>query len=135
MTRVRADRGSTVVLSVYHSHLSCLLPQHGAGPKHRPRIVLEAWQEEHIRLAPWPFLRGCIRSDGCVFVNRTGPYEYLSYEFCNYSQDILDLFMAVCDIVDLHPRRYAKRVRLYRREDVARLLRHVGTKQRADPLG
>ena len=25
------------------------------------------------RAEPWPFLRGCIRSDGCVFVNRTGP--------------------------------------------------------------
>ena len=53
--------------------------------------MLETWQRL-VGAAPWAFLRGCIRSDGCVFVNRTGRYEYLSYGFTNYSSDILDLF-------------------------------------------
>jgi hypothetical protein len=134
VARVRADEGSTVVLSVYHSHLSCLLPQHGPGCKHERRIELEPWQAEHVRRSPWTFLRGCIRTDGCVFVNRTGRYEYLSYEFRNYSQDILVIFASTCESVGLRPRRYSERVRLYRRDDVARLLEHVGTKGRSDSI-
>ena len=128
--RVSADRGSTVILSTYHGHLSCLLPQHGSGRKHERRIALEPWQDAHVRASPWTFLRGCLRTDGCAFVNRTGPYEYLSYEFRNYSTDILRIFVTVCELVGLQPRRYATRVRLCRRADVALLLEHVGTKER-----
>ena len=71
--RVLLDGGSTVVLHVYNSHLSCLFPQAGPGKKHERAIALEPWQAERVAAAPWAFLRGCIRSDGCVFVNRTGP--------------------------------------------------------------
>ena len=71
--RVLLDRGSTVVLHVYSRHLACLFPQAGPGKKHARPIVLEAWQAAHVAAAPWAFLRGCIRSDGCAFVNRTGP--------------------------------------------------------------
>jgi hypothetical protein len=78
--RVVADRGSTVVLWVYHRHLACLFPQHGPGKKHERPMELEAWQTGLVAEAPWSFLRGCIRSDGCSFVNRTGRYSYLSYE-------------------------------------------------------
>ena len=38
---VRADGGATAVVSVYFSHLSCLLPQHGAGKKHHREVPLE----------------------------------------------------------------------------------------------
>jgi hypothetical protein len=131
---VPADAGATVVLSVYHAHLSCLLPQHGPGRKHERKIELEGWQEEHVRRSPWAFLRGCIRTDGCVFVNRTGRYDYLSYEFRNYSRDILALFASTCESVGLRPRRYAQRVRLYRRDDVAVLLHQVGTKERSEAI-
>jgi hypothetical protein len=117
-----------VVLSVYHGHLSCLFPQAGPGKKHLRRIELESWQSALVQAAPWSFLRGCIRSDGCVFVNRTGRYEYVSYEFSNLSSDIVDLFIATCEGLGLRPRRYPRYVRLYRREDVARLLEEVGTK-------
>jgi hypothetical protein len=78
--------------------------------------------------APWPFLRGCIRSDGCVFVNRTGRYSYLSYEFSNSSADILGLFTDVCDLVGVGYRRYARQVRINRRGSVALMLDHVGIK-------
>jgi len=126
--RVSADRGSTVVLGVYHRHLACLFPQHGAGKKHDRPIVLEGWQRQLVDAAPWAFLRGCIRSDGCVYVNRTGRYEYLSYDFANHSPEILELFVSTCERLGLHPRRYARHTRLYRREDVARLVEHVGMK-------
>jgi hypothetical protein len=126
--RVLAEQGRMVVLWAYSSHLTCLFPQHGAGKKHERRIALEPWQQELVDAAPWSFLRGCIRSDGCVFLNRTGPYEYLSYELKNLSADILDLFVGVCGSVGLSPCRYARHVRLNQRADVALLVEHVGLK-------
>jgi hypothetical protein len=99
-----------------------------------PRTTVRDWRRLADRPAPERCPRGCIRTDGCVFVNRTGPYEYLSYEFCNYSPDILDIFVGVCELVGLRPRRYPKRARLCRREDVALLLQHVGTKERLEPV-
>ena len=121
--------GAMVILVLYHRHLACLLPQHGAGRKHLRRLALEPWQSQTLATAPWHFLRGCIRSDGCVFINRTGPYEYLSYDFTNLSHDLLELFASTAERAGLRPRRYAKRIRLYRREDVRRLTLAVGTKQ------
>jgi hypothetical protein len=125
---VLADGGHTVVLHVYNVHLSCYFPQAGPGKKHLRRMSFAPWQREHLAAAPWAFLRGCIRSDGCVFINRTGPYEYLSYGFYNLSREILDLFVETCHSLGLRPCVYAKAVRLNRREDVARLLEHVGRK-------
>jgi hypothetical protein len=89
-------KGNCVNLSIYSQHLPCLFPQHGPGPKHTRRIQPEQWQSELIRQAPGAFLRGCIRSDGSVFINRTGPYEYLSYDFSNKSRDIVELFAQAC---------------------------------------
>lgn len=126
--RVVADGGATVIPHVYHAHLTCVFPQAGPGKKHERPIVLEPWQETIVASAPWALLRGLIRSDGCVFVNRTGRYEYVSYCFGNRSQDILDLFAATCATLGLRPRRTARDVRLNRREDVAQLLLHVGRK-------
>ena len=126
--RLEAEEGRMAVIRVYSGHLSCLLPQHGDGKKHERPIVLEPWQRDLVRDAPWAFLRGMIRSDGCVFINRTGPYEYLSYDFANHSDDILGLFERVCLSLGLRPRRTSRRVRLNRREDVARLVEHVGLK-------
>jgi Homeodomain-like domain len=128
VSRASLDGGSTAVLSVYNGHLSCLFPQTGPGKKHDRRIVLEPWQVEAVIAAPWAFLRGCIRSDGCAFINRTGRYEYLSYAFTNVSDEIRDLFVATCLLVDLDVRPGKRHVRVNRRASVARLLEHVGVK-------
>ena len=125
--RVLFDDGAEVVLHVYSSHLSCLFPQHGPGKKHHRPILLEDWQQSLVDAAPWSFLRGCIRSDGCVFINRTGRYEYLSYDFTNLSTDILDPFEPTCT-ARASPTTLRPRIRLNRREDVARLVEHVGLK-------
>jgi hypothetical protein len=61
-------------------------------------------------------------------VNRTGQYEYLSYGFTNYSPDILALFVETCEFLGLHARHNGRHVRLNRREDVRRLVAHVGIK-------
>jgi hypothetical protein len=126
--RVTACGGTNVIVYVYNRHLACLFPQAGAGKKHERPIVLESWQQAIVAHAPWSLLRGLIRSDGCVFLNRTGAHEYLSYEFANWSADILDLFVDTSHRVGLSPRRYARHARLYRRADVARLLDHRVTK-------
>jgi hypothetical protein len=128
-----------VHVSVYCSHLACVLPQHGPGPKHLRRIVLEPWQTEIVAAAPWPFIRGCIRTDGCAFINRTDvhraePYEYLSYDFCNMSRDIVDLLVQACDRVGVFTRTTGGgsrswSVRINRRESVALMLEHVGLKK------
>lgn len=128
VARVSADGGATVFLSVYSSHLACLFPQHRPGKKHERRILLEAWQRRLVAQEPWAFLRGCIRSDGCSFVNRTGPYEYLTYEFRNRSEDILRLFLDTCERLGLEYRIHSERVRINRRSSVAAFVEHVGVK-------
>jgi hypothetical protein len=125
---VRADAGAAVMVFVYSSHLACLFPQHGRGKKHERRIALEDWQQELLAEAPWSFLRGCIQSDGCSFVNRTGPYAYLTYDFCNYSADIRQLFTATCDHVGVRYRATGHRVRVNRRQSVALMEAHIGIK-------
>src|SRR5215204_7523019 len=100
----RSRKGTTTILSLYSTYLACLFPQHAAGKKHERAIVLEDWQSNILEHEPWPFLRGCIRSDGCVFVNRTGPYAYVSYDFSNRSAQIRELFMDACDLVGVEYR-------------------------------
>jgi hypothetical protein len=117
-----------VVLYAYNAHMSCVFPQHGPGKKHERSVALEPWQAAVVDQAPWAFLRGCIRSDGCVFINRTGKYEYLSYEFKNRSADIRELFDRVCASVGVQCRVNGNRIAIYRRASVALLWEHVGGK-------
>ena len=126
---MRSHGGAMTILSVYSSHLTCLFPQHGIGKKHERPITLEPWQTELTATFPWAFLRGLIRSDGCVFVNRTGVYEYVSYEFTNFSHDIRDLFTAACDGVGVSYRCNGNRIRICQRPSVEALLRQVGRKE------
>jgi hypothetical protein len=128
IARVHPRGKRMVVLYVYNGHLSCLFPQHGPGKKHDRPIVLEPWQEAVIDEAPWAVLKGFIRSDGCVFINRTGKYEYLSYCFDNHSADIRRLFVEACRRVGVQCRPAGRSVRIYRRASVALMMRHVGIK-------
>ena len=120
--------GRMLVPTVHHGHLPCLLPQHGAGPKHLRPILLEDWQQAAVEAEPWRLLRGLLHSDGCAYVNRTGRYRYLSWDFSNRSAGILDLFCATCDAVGVEHRRYRHHVRVHRRASVALLVEHVGLK-------
>jgi hypothetical protein len=120
--------GRMATLHAYHRHWTCLFPQHGPGKKHDRTIALERWQREFLAQAPWSFLRGCIRSDGCVFINRTGRYAYEAYDFTNLSRDIRELFASTCRTAGVDCRVYARRVRIYRRASVALMLEHVGRK-------
>lgn len=121
-------QGRMVTLHAYHGHWTCLFPQHGPGKKHERPIELEPWQEELLARAPFAFLRGCIRSDGCVFLNRTGRYVYESFDFTNRSKGILSLFASACALAGVECRVYERSVRIYRRASVALMLEHVGRK-------
>jgi hypothetical protein len=92
------------------------------------RIIPEQWQLDLIEAEPWRFLRGCIWSDGCSFINRTGPYEYLSFAFANQSDDILDLLEWAHRLVGIECRRTARCIRVNRPASVALLVAHVGLK-------
>ncbi len=133
--RVLAHEGRMTSLSVYCSHLPCLFPQHGEGLKHRREIALERWQEEVVGAEPWSLLRGLIRSDGCSFMNRTGGYEYLSFNFANCSSGVMSIFEAACAQVGVACRttytasRAIWQSRVNRREDVERMVAHVGVKE------
>ena len=126
--------GNWANVSVYSSHLTCVFPQHGPGRKHEREIRLEAWQAALVERGPWAFLRGLVLTDGCAFVNRTGRYEYLTYNFSNHSEDIARLFAATCDRVGVEYRLTNQRqgklwdIRINRRESVRLMERHVGLK-------
>ncbi len=135
----KSTKGKFVNVSTYSRHWPCLLPQHGPGKKHLRAIQLERWQVAHLDAEPWAFLRGLIRSDGCVFINITdargpGPYEYLSYSFSNKSADICRLFCESCERVGVDYRctftrsRRLWQVRINRRASVARMLARIGVK-------
>jgi len=126
--------GSMTILDVHSRHLPCLFPQHGAGLKHTREILLESWQSAIAARHPWPLIRGLIRSDGCSFLNRTGPYRYLSFYFSNRSDGVAQVFDDACEAAGLAPRcnRNVRRglweFRINRRADVAALRQHVGVK-------
>ena len=126
--RQYSHEGRMVTLYSYHQHWSCLFPQHGPGKKHDRTIALEPWQCDLVEQAPWSFLRGCIRSDGCVFMNRTGTYSYETYDFMNLSRGIRELFASTCARVGVECCVHSTRVRINRRTSVALMLEHVGRK-------
>jgi hypothetical protein len=73
-----------------------LFPQHGPGPKHKRRIVLEPWQEEIVADHTREFLRGLIHSDGCRVLNRVNGKDYPRYFFTQVSDDIRRIFCEAC---------------------------------------
>lgn len=125
----RLQQRSTLVVSVYSVHLACVFPQHGPGVKHQRPIELEDWQRALVDAAPWSFIRGMILSDGCAFINRTGRYRYLSYEFRNQSADIRALFAAACEQVGVDYTCSRDRIRICRRASVGEMAAFVGTKR------
>ncbi|HEV7882946.1 MAG TPA: hypothetical protein VGO81_05215 [Solirubrobacteraceae bacterium] len=100
-----------------------------AGVKHERQIGLERWQQELVRAAPWSLLRGMVLSDGCAFINRTGRYRYLSYEFRNRSTEIRALFAQTCDLVGVRYTISRDRIRMCRRASVIEMAAFVGTKR------
>ena len=114
-------------------HWICLFPQHGAGPKHLRRIVLQPWQQALVGAFPEAFLTGLIHSDGCRCINRVRSgqrrYEYPRYFFSNHSTEIRELFVAACSQIGVATRSDGPYVvSVARRESVGILDSFIGPK-------
>jgi hypothetical protein len=70
-----------------------------------------------------------VLSDGYAFINRTGRYRYLSYEFRNRSAEIRALFAETCDLVGVGYTMSRDRIRICRRASVPEKAAFVGTKR------
>jgi hypothetical protein len=121
-------------VSLYSKHWPCLFPQHGPGRKHHRRIALEPWQQALVDQATEEFVCGLIHSDGCRVVANDRGVRSIRYHFSNRSEDIIGLFTAALDSLDIHWTRSSKRdVSIYRKADTARLDGFIGPKDRAVP--
>jgi hypothetical protein len=122
-----------VEISMYSKLWLRLFPQHGPGRKHTRAIVLDDWQAAIVESHHEAFLRGLIHSDGCRVVaqeRQAGRTRKAArYLFTNMSTDILGLFCASCDALEIRwTRPNYKTVAVYRADSVRRLDRLVGPK-------
>jgi hypothetical protein len=123
-----------VEVSLYSKHWPCLFPQHGPGRKHNRRIALEPWQQALVDQATEEFVIGLIHSDGCRVVANDRGVRSIRYHFSNRSEDIIGLFTAALDTLDIHWTRSTKYiVSVYRKADTARLDTFLGPKAIAVP--
>jgi hypothetical protein len=120
-----------VEVSSYWKCWPCLFPQHGAGRKHEPPIVLTGWQQRLVGHWPHELLRGLLHSDGCRFQNTgRGNWSSPRYSFRNNSADIRDIFCRSCDAMGLRwTRAGATTIYVSRKQDVARLDEFIGPKR------
>jgi hypothetical protein len=132
---VRSLPKGCVEVSLYSKHWPCLFPQHGPGRKHKRAIRLEPWQQALVDQATEEFILGLIHSDGCRVVANDRGVMSVRYHFSNRSEDILGLFTAALDALDIPWTRSSKYiVSIYRKAATARLDKFVGPKDRAVPL-
>lgn len=132
-----ALRGGCVDVNAFWKHWPCVFPQHGPGRKHERRIELVPWQEQIVDDCPEALVRGLIQSDGNRHVNEVTrelesgikSYRYPRYMFTNASADILGIFTAALDRLDVHWTQTTERdISVARRPDVAFLDTFVGPK-------
>jgi hypothetical protein len=124
----RAEK-TCVEVSAYSKRWPSLFPQHGPGRKHERKIELAGWQWATVRAQPERALRGLIHSDGCRSMNTVRNWRQPRYSFHNTSADILEIFEAICRLVDVHSTRAPKTVYVSRKADVATLDRFIGPKR------
>lgn len=124
-----------VEVSIYCKHWPCLFPQHGPGKKHERPIKLAPWQQALVDQATEEFVLGLIHSDGCRVVANDRGVRSIRYHFTNRSEDILGLFTAALDKLDIPWTRSSRYiVSIYRKAATARLDEFVGPKAVAVPL-
>ncbi|TDZ81401.1 hypothetical protein DE4587_01268 [Mycobacteroides salmoniphilum] len=116
-----------VQVSHYSKHWPCLFPQHGPGRKHSRKIALEPCQQDLVDQATEDFLRGLIHSDGCRVIANDRGVASIRYHFTNRSEDILGLFTAALDSLDIPWTRSTNYVvSIYRKAATARLDEFIG---------
>ena len=109
-------------------------PQHGLGRKHHRRIALEPWQQTLVYEATEEFVLGLIHSDGCRVVANDRGVRSVRYHFSNRSEDIIGLFTAARDHLEIPWTRSTKYiVSIYRKAAIARMDEFIGPKTIAVP--
>ena len=99
------------------------------------RIALEPWQQALVDQETEEFVMGLIHSDGCRVVANDRGVMSVRYHFSNMSEDIIGLFTAALDQLDIPWTRSSKKVvSIYRKAATARLDTFIGPKTRAVPL-
>jgi hypothetical protein len=88
-------------VGMYSKHWPCLFPQHGRGRKHNRAIVLEPWQQAIVDQETKEFVIGLIHSDGCRVVANDRGVMSVRYHCSNMSEDIIGLFTAALDKLDI----------------------------------
>jgi hypothetical protein len=122
-------KGRCLDVSHFSKHWPCLFPQHGPGRKHKRPIRLEPWQEAIVYEETEQFVRGLIESDGCRVVANDRGVMSIRYHFSNRSEDIIGLFTAALDHLEIpwtRSDRYT--VSIYRKAATARLDEFIGPK-------
>jgi hypothetical protein len=132
--RIWRRRESDAVVASFWVHWPTVFPQHGPGPKHARRIVIQDWQERITTAYPETFIRGLIHSDGsryrAVVRSRGREYVYARYNFSNRSEDIKALFCAHVDLLGIHwTRPNDQQIAVATRAGVAALDAFVGPKR------
>jgi hypothetical protein len=116
------------------NHWPCLFPQHGPGKKHTRRIALEPWQQALVDKATEEFVCGLIHSDGCRVVANDRGVTSIRYHFSNRSEDVIGLFTAALDRLDIPwTRSDGHTVSIYRKAATARMDEFIGPKAIAVP--
>ncbi len=124
-----------IEVTMYSKHWPCLFPQHGPGKKHTRRITLEPWQQALIDQETEEFVMGLVHSDGCRVIANDRGVRSVRYHFSNMSEDIIGLFTAALDRLDIPWTRSSKKiVSIYRKAATAQLDTFIGPKSRAVPL-
>ncbi|MBI5931171.1 MAG: hypothetical protein HY862_17810 [Chloroflexi bacterium] len=124
------QKGNYVTVQCHSNTLIDLFPQFGNGRKHDRPIILMGWQQEIVDQYPLEFFRGLYHSDGSRFSSVIKGKDYPKYQFTNMSEDIRQMFIHACELLELHwTTKTSKRdIMISRREDVTYLDSVIGPK-------
>ncbi len=95
------------IVLAYSRKLLDLFPQYGEGKKHDRKLTLAPWQKQILDQYPEEFIRGCIQSDGCIYIQKISDrFSYKRYNFINKSEDIMDFFLYALEKVGIFKDKY-----------------------------
>lgn len=115
----------------YSKHRPCYFPQQGPGRKHTRKIALQPWQQEIVERETEEFVLGLNHSDGCRVVANDRAVLSVRYHFSNRSEDIIGLFTAALDRLEIPWRRSTKYiVSIYRKSATVQLDEFIGPQGR-----
>lgn len=105
---IKQKHSNCFVILTYNKNLIELFPQHGKGVKYKRKLILTDWQKEIIEKYPKEFVKGCFQSDGCIYTQKVGKYEYRKHSFSNKSEDIIDFLLYALRLIGIEKEKYRR---------------------------